>query len=108
MSIEVPRRSYIRFLKSIGAGVTAILSLVTALFTLVNLVQGNDGILTQILLIAAVAFLWLSCAFIYFSKVVQKVWVRRAALAGFIAVPILILSAIGYVGWIVLQTARGI
>ncbi len=96
------------FLKTIQNWIVASIGLVGSVVGFVQLLQGNTGLVSIILLAVGIAVLLLSCAYIYFKQVTigQELDIpiqrpayskksRRIALAGLFLVPILVTLGFG-------------
>jgi tetratricopeptide (TPR) repeat protein len=99
-----------RSVRSGGGKIASFISFITTLFGFVQLVRGDLGLLTGILLTIGIGSLLLICGFIYFKKVTIGESVgfptkrpaysktsRRLALAGLFSIPILVI--LSFAGW---------
>jgi tetratricopeptide (TPR) repeat protein len=99
------------FLQRISGWITAVIGFLTGLIGFIKLVQGDVGLVTKVLLTFGIVVLWLTCAYFYWKPAPkvrtagftpptsskQRKRVRRLALAGMFAIPIV--TATGFYGW---------
>ncbi|MFQ5825226.1 MAG: tetratricopeptide repeat protein [bacterium] len=97
MSDDAYKNELWDFFKKIGGRISTFIAFVTAVVGFANLLLGNTGLVTIILLILGIGTLWLSFFYLYFKKLTASKWTRSLALFGIIAVPIFTLA--GFVGW---------
>lgn len=72
MSLNKSNEGIPDFLKRIGGWVIAVVGFLTGLVTFINLIKGNTGLLTSILLIISIAILWASFLYSFLESFITR------------------------------------
>jgi tetratricopeptide (TPR) repeat protein len=111
MSNNFSNNGLIGFIQRLGGSIVGVIAFLTSVMGFIKLLQGDAGLVTKVLLTLGIVGLWLTCAYIYWKPATknripgftpptsskQGKQIRRLALAGMIAIPIL--TSTGFYGW---------